>query len=362
MPYPVSFALLLAVLALPAAAAPAPAATAKPALSVNTVQPKAATLPLRVSANGNIAAWQEAVIGTEAGGLRLEEVRVDVGDCVKRGQLLARFAPETVEADLAEARAAVAEAEANLAEAVADARRQRELRASGFISEQKVTQAETLENAARARLEAQRANLRTRELRLAQTRVPAPDDGVVSARNATVGAVPGAGEELFRLIRKGRLEWRAEVAAADLSRLRPGMAARVTLADGAVISGHLRMLAPTVDARTRNGIVYVDLPQPGPARAGMFARGDIEIGAARALTLPQGAVVLREGFSYVFRVGADSRVALTKVGVGRRWGDLVEITGGLDPAARVVAAGGAFLADGDLVRVVDTPNAKAMTP
>ncbi|HNA83131.1 MAG TPA: efflux transporter periplasmic adaptor subunit, partial [Thiobacillaceae bacterium] len=160
----------------------------------------------------------------------------------------------------------------------------------------------------------------------------------------------------------GRLEWRAEVAAADLSRLRPGMAARVTLADGAVVSGRLRMLAPTVDARTRNGIVFVDLPRPGPARAGMFARGDIEIGAARALTLPQGAVVLREGFSYVFRVGADSRVALTKVGVGRRWGDLVEITGGLDPAARVVAAGGAFLADGDLVRVVDTPNAKAMTP
>ncbi len=353
MPCPAPFVLLLAALALPVAAAPAPAA--KPALSVGAIQPKTATLPLRVGANGNIAAWQEAVIGTEAGGLRLEEVRVDVGDRVRRGQLLARFASETVEADLAEARAAVAEAEANLAEAVADARRQRELRASGFISEQKVSQAETLENAARARLEARRANLRTKELRLAQTRVAAPDDGIISARNATVGAVPGAGEELFRLIRRGRLEWRAEVAAADLSRLRPGMAARVTLADGAVVSGRLRILAPTVDARTRNGMAYVDLLQPGPARAGMFARGDIEIGAARALTLPQGAVVLREGFSYVFRVGADSRVVLTKVSVGRRWGDLVEITGGLDAAARVVAAGGAFLADGDLVRVVDAP-------
>lgn len=352
----VLFAACCAIPSPPAwSAEPARQAAARPALSVATTLPQVASLPIRVSANGNVAAWQEASVGAEAGGLRLTEVAVNVGDRVRRGQVLARFAPETVQADLEEAKARVAEAEANLAEAVSDARRARELHAAGFVSEQKVIQADTLENAARARLEAQRATQRNQQLRLAQTRVPAPDDGVISARAATVGAVPAAGQELFRLIRKGRLEWRAEVASADLSRIKPGQRVRVSLADGATVDGRVRMLAPTVDAQTRNGLVYVDLPAPGSARAGMFARGEIEIGAARGLTLPQSAVVLREGFAYVLRVGADSRVIQTKVSLGRRAGDRVEISAGLEPTARVVAAGGAFLADGDLVRVVDAP-------
>src|SRR4029450_6633355 len=69
------------------------AAPAKPALTVVVTRPQRATLPLTVRANGNIAAWQEASIGTEANGLRLAEVRVNVGDVVKRGQVLATFAP-----------------------------------------------------------------------------------------------------------------------------------------------------------------------------------------------------------------------------------------------------------------------------
>ena len=119
------------------------------------------------------------------------------------------------------------------------------------------------------------------------------------------------------------------------------------------------MVAPTVDPATRNGIVYVDLPQPGTARAGMFARGEFEIGQAQGLSLPQSAVLLREGFSYVLKVGPDSKVQQVKVATGRRWGDRVEITGGIDKTMRVVAAGGGFLGDGDLVRVVDAAPASA---
>ena len=119
------------------------------------------------------------------------------------------------------------------------------------------------------------------------------------------------------------------------------------------------MVAPTVDAQTRNGIVYVDLVAPGEARAGMFARGDFEIGTGQGLTLPQSAVQLRDGFSYVLRVGADSKVSEAKVAVGRRIGDRIEITGGLDAASRVVASGGGFLGDGDTVRVVEATTASA---
>jgi HlyD family secretion protein len=349
---------LAAVAALPLQAADEKKAAApKPALTVSLVQAQTIGLPLRIAANGSVAAWQEASVGAEVNGLRLAEVRVNVGDAVVRGQVLATFAADTVQAELAQLRATVAEAEATLAEAAANAQRARDLQATGALSAQQIAQLLTAERTAQARLDAQRAGVKLQQLRLQQAQVLAPDSGVISARAATVGSVVGPGTELFRLIRQGRLEWRAEVAAADLAQIRRGMAVAVTPAGGAVVKGTVRMVAPTVDAASRNGIVYVDLPVPGTARAGMFARGEFELGTAQALTLPQSAVVLRDGFSYVMRVGADNRVTQTKVGVGRRSGERIEIAGGLDPTARVVASGGAFLADGDTVRVVDAPAA-----
>jgi len=201
--------------------------------------------------------------------------------------------------------------------------------------------------------------VQARQLKVTQTAVVAPDDGIISARSATVGAVLPAGQELFRMIRQGRLEWRAEVQAADLAQIEPGTRATVTPAGGTAIAGKVRMVAPTVDPQTRLGIVYVDLPAPGSARAGMFARGEFELGSSSALTLPASAVQLREGFSYVFKVGADSKVTQAKITVGRRVGDRVEVTGGLEPDARVVASGGGFLAENDTVRIVDAPPAAA---
>ena len=333
--------------------AKAAASAAKPALTVTVIQPQRGDIANTVAANGNVAAWQEAIVGSEANGLRLAEVHVNVGDVVRRGQVLATFAAALPNADLAQSKASVAEAEATLAEAGANAQRARELQASGALSAQQINQYLTAERTAQARTEAQRAAAKTQQLRLAQTQVLAPDNGVISARSATVGAVLPAGQELFRLIRGGRLEWRAEVPAADLVQLKPGQTATVTPAGGTPIVGKLRMVAPTVDPATRNGIVYVDLPQPGPARAGMFARGEFELGNAAGLSLPQGAVVLRDGFSYVLRVGPDSKVQQVKVSTGRRWADRVEITGGIDKSARVVAAGGGFLGEGDTVRVVE---------
>ncbi len=330
-----------------------PAAAARPALTVTVTQPKSATLATTIAANGNIAPWQEASIGTEANGLRLAEVRVNVGDAVKRGQVLATFAPDMMQADVAQIRAVVAEAEAALADAKVNAQRARELKTSGALSEQQINQYLTAEQTAQARLDAQRAMANVQQLRLRQTQVLAPDDGIISARSATVGAVLPAGTELFRMIRKGRLEWRAEVPSVDLARLKPGMKASVHAAGASAIEGTVRVVAPTVDPQTRNGIVYVDLAPSDVARAGMFARGDFQLGQSAAMTLPQSAVLLRDGFSYVLRVGPQAKVSETKVTVGRRVGERIEITGGLDAAATVVATGGGFLSDGDTVRVVE---------
>ncbi|MBL8338843.1 MAG: efflux RND transporter periplasmic adaptor subunit [Rhodoferax sp.] len=336
----------------PAAAASAPA-TGKAALTVTLTQARSASIPVRLAANGNIAAWQEASVGTEANGLRLAQVLVNVGEAVRRGQVLATFAPDTLQAEAAQTAASVAEAEATLAEARANAQRARDLQVSGALSAQQINQYLTAERTAQARLEAQQAMAKMQQLRLAQTRVLAPDDGIISARSATVGAVLPAGQELFRMIRQSRLEWRAEVPAADLGAIKAGQAVQVTPPNLPPVKGRVRMVAPTVDPQTRNGLVYVDLVQPGGAKAGMFARGEFELGTGSAMTLPQTAVLLRDGFSYVLRVGADSRVSETKVRVGRRSGDRIEILDGLPADARVVESGVGFLGDGDTVKVVN---------
>ncbi len=333
------------------------AAAARPALTVALATPERIDWPQTLAANGNIVAWQEAVIGAELSGLRLTDVLVNVGDPVKRGQPLAKIATDAVLADLAQARASVTEAEAALAEAKANAERSKQLQSQGFISSQATIQVLTAEQTTAARLAAARARVQAEEVRLAQARIVAPDDGVISARTATVGSLTQPNQELFRLIRGGRLEWRAEVTGTELTKLAPGMRATLTTANGDRVDGTVRAVAPSVDPATRNGIVYVDLPANGGARAGTFARGEFELGRGGALTLPQSAVVLRDGFAYVFLVSTDNKVVQSKVEVGRRLGDRIEIIAGLPPSVRVVETGGGFLADGDTVRVVESATA-----
>ncbi|MBA2962944.1 MULTISPECIES: efflux RND transporter periplasmic adaptor subunit [Ramlibacter] len=343
------------------------ASAARPALTVATATPERVTLPVTLAANGNIAAWQEASIGAETNGQRLTEVLAGVGDTVKKGQVLATFSTATLGAEAAQTRAALAEAEAAAADAAANAQRARTLEETGALSASQINQYLTAAKTAQARVEAARSTVEAQQARLAQSKVLAPDDGVISARTATVGAVVAAGTELFRLIRQGRLEWRAEVTSSELGRITPGTLAHVTAASGARLEGRVRTLGAAVDPQTRAALVYVDLrPLPGPAagsaRAGMYARGEFQLGSTQALTVPQAAVVVREGFSYVMRVQPDNRVAQLKVRTGRLVGNRVEILEGLPADARVVAAGGSFLNDGDLVRLAQPGAPAAAAP
>lgn len=349
-------------------------AAAKPALTVTTTMPQRIDWPQTLKASGNIAAWQEAVIGPEISNTRITEVRANVGDVVKKGQVLARIAGETVESEFAEIRATVAEAEATLLEAQANHIRAQKLTDNGFYSAQQNTQTQTAADTALARLNAAKARLQTAALKRSKAVVLAPDDGIISARSATVGTLTQPGQELFRLIRGSRLEWRAEVSAAELGRLKPGQAASLLSPSGEAVEGVVRAVAPTVDSQTGNALVYVDLPARTArlVSAGMFARGEFRLGQRSALTLPQSAVLLREGFAYVFRVSGDkdlnnrasgdqanAKVIQTKVVTGRRMADRIELiegsgmdAGKLDVNTPVVASGVGFLADGDVVRIV----------
>ena len=341
------------------------AAQPRPALTVTVARPETSELTITLAANGNVAAWQEASVGSESNGLRLAEVRVNVGDVVKKGQVLATFSPETVQADMAQARASLAEAKATAADAAGNAARARTLQATGALSQQQINQYQTAEQTAKACVEAAEAVLAAQQVRGRNTQVLAPDDGVISSRTATVGSVLSAGTELFRLIRQGRLEWRAEVTSAELARVAVGTPAVIISASGAQVSGKVRSIAPTVDPQTRNTLVYVDIPgvqQTSAVKAGMFARGEFQLGRSGALTVPLAAVVPRDGFNHLLVLQPDSRVAQLKVETGRRVGDRIEIMTKLPEDARIVVQGAGFLNDGDLVRVVDALPAKRSAP
>jgi RND family efflux transporter MFP subunit len=325
---------------------------AKAALTVSSVSPTNGSLALKLSANGSVAAWQEASVGAEVNGLKVSDVRVNVGDVVRKGQVLATFAAETSQADLLQAQAGLAEAEASLQAASADAARAATLKDTGALSAQQIAQFNTAEITSRARVQAAKAQVAAAQVRRNNAQLTAPDNGIISARSATVGSVVGAGTELFRMVRQGRLEWRAEVTSSEIAKIKPGAAVSVVAASGAAVNGKVRVIAPTVDPVTRNALVYVDIPQHPDIKAGMYAKGDFNLGQQTALTLPQQALVLRDGFTYAMRIEANNKVSQVKLQTGKRSGDAVEILSGAKAGEKYVASGAAFLADGDTVRVV----------
>jgi HlyD family secretion protein len=363
----VVLALTAAVLLRPHAAA-APAAEAAPiaVLTVDAVQPQRLEWPLVTGASGGIHAWQTASVSSESSGLRIDELLVDVGSVVRKGQLLARLASDSVAADLRSQDANVAQARGKLAQAEAEAERARRLKDNGTLSEQKVLDYQVSAQTARATLDGALATLDAQRIALARTRIVAIDDGIVTARSASLGQVVTTGIELFQLMRQQRLEWRAEVTARQMAQLRAGQGARVTLPDGKIVDAHLRLVAPTLDANTRTAIAYFDLPANAltmGAHPGVYVHGEIGTGAGVATVLPSTAVTLRDGNSYVFEIGADARVVQRQVQTGRRVGDQVEVLGALPAGGRVVNGGGSFLKDGDTVQVraAATPAAAAST-
>lgn len=325
-----------------------------PALTVSKTQPHRQQWPAVIEASGAIAPWQEAVIGAPISGLRLIEVRANVGDKVKRDQLLARFDAGLLHAEEAQLMANLVEAEATARQAQTNRDRVLKLKGVGSLSEQDLLQYVTQAESARARANAIRAQVAAKQLQLNYTQVKAPDSGVISAREATLGAVAISGQELFRLIRQNRLEWRGELTASQLSQIQPGQSIQLSLPDGSLANATLRQTAPAMNEQSRLGLVYADIENNSNVRAGMYATGRIVLASTAALVLPAASVIIRDGRSYVVKLNTSDEVtavSLQAVSTGRREHGEVEITQGLAAADWVVVQGAGFLNDGDWVRV-----------
>ncbi|MBP1861479.1 efflux RND transporter periplasmic adaptor subunit [Rhizobium herbae] len=325
------------------------------ALTVSIARPEVSLWPVTIPASGRLAAWHEAIIAAEVSGQRIIDVRADVGTSVKKGDLLVQFAPETAQAELEQQQASVEQAEADLDQATANADRARGLTGSGALSSQQTTEYLITERKAKAELSSAKAALTSAQLTLDRTKIYAIDDGVISERSASLGKVVTAGDELFKLIRQNRVEWQAELPLKRLADVKEGTKAVIPTPVGEV-KGKVRLIAPTTSTDNGRVTVYVALypdagmPQP---KTGILVSGYFEFDRTEALTVPATAVVMRDGFSYVFILNdADQpTVARKRVQTGRRQDDRVEIVTGIEKADKVVTSGGAFLADGSAVRV-----------
>jgi len=316
--------------------------------------------PDTIAVYGNIVPWDELIVSAQVSGQPLAEVNARVGDRVRAGEVLARFDAAMLRVEVKRLSAAVEQAAAEVAQSNAERDRALQLVDSGGVSRQEVVQRMTAAQVAAARLSAARAQLSASELDLQRATVVAPDVGTISARSAQTGQVGTAGQELFRIIRQDRLEWRGEATAAQLSRAIPGQQVVLSLPDGTKATAHVRHLSPALDMHTRLATLYADIESGGPARAGMYVSGRVVLRESSALVMPASGIVVRDGYSLAFRVaqeGAVWRVKEQQVQVGRRNGRDVEILAGLSGGERVVAQGAGFLDDGDVVRVIDGLNA-----
>ncbi|MVA42350.1 efflux RND transporter periplasmic adaptor subunit [Agrobacterium vitis] len=319
------------------------------ALSVSLVKPAVLLWPVIIPASGRLAAWHEATIAAETSGMKVTEVKADVGAHVKKGDLLVQFAPESAQADLEQQQANVEKAEADLDQAIANGDRARGLTSSGALSSQQIKEYLITERKAKASLFSAKAALASSQLTLDRTKVYAVDDGVISERSASLGDVVTAGGELFKLIRH------------RLADVKVGTKAVIPTPRGDV-HGEVRMVAPSMSTDNGRVIVYVTLnPTPGmdAPKIGILASGYFEFNNTDALTVPAAAVTLKDGFSYVFILNSADKKTVTRKRVkpGRRQDDRVEIISGIEKTDDVVASGGVFLADGSVVHVVDSNDA-----
>jgi RND family efflux transporter MFP subunit len=304
-----------------------------------------------IAMNGSVYAWQDVIISSEVGGYRVAEVYVDVGDRVRKGQRLVSLSTALLEAEVATKQATLKQREAELMNAESALERGRSLATTNLLSKADLDRLTSEQLASQSRLESARADLETSQLRLKFTEVVAPDDGVITSRTVTVGQIAQAGNEMLRLLRNGRIEWRGEAPETRIKDLAPGQGVSVTTADGTPFHGTIRVVAPTIATNDRTALVYVDLPADERLRPGMFARGEIAIGTGPAYMVPLESVVSADGYSYVFVLSEDNVVARRRIETGAVHEASIEVVDGLEAGERIVNKGAGFLKDGDRVAV-----------
>lgn len=339
-------AVCCAVLALAGCRKPPETPTeAQRARAVTVVRIEPRPIVGSLTASGDLIPREEAAVMPEVSGYRVSRVLAEVGDYVRAGQTLAQLDPSLLEAQIAQAQAQAAQAEDQ-------AKRVSGLDGTGVLSQEQIAQR-------RYQADIARANLRQLQTQRRKLAVTAPVSGLVLERNVRPGDLSAAGATpWFRMARDGQVELSADLASDDLSRVRVGQTATVTLPGGGVAQGRVRLISPQIDAQTKLGEVRILLPVRPDIRAGGFGRAVFSDASANVVAVPETAVRYDADGASVMVVGADNRVKRAPIQTGARGGGLVQIVKGPPAGTRIVASAASLFLDGDLVRPSDAPTAQ----
>jgi HlyD family secretion protein len=323
---------------------------------VSVVTPGVQPVATQVTFTGTIEARHELPIGNSGDTQRIVAVDVQVGDRVRRGQLLAQLDDSVLAPQVAQLTAALEQAHAQAALSAAEYKRGVAVGPSGGLSAQDIEklQATSLMDAANIKVVA--AQLAVMRAKLALTRIVAPVDGIILTRNAEVGQIAASGgPALFQIEDGGQVEMIGQVAEQDLADLKVDQAAAVYLIGSPQpFAGRIWLLGATIDPQSRLGEVRIAL-MPNPAlRPGAFARSTVTLARAERPVLPQTAVMADAGGSYVYVVGRGDQVQRRAVHVGSVVPAGVVIAQGLSGREQVVTMDGGFLHSGEKVSVAAT--------
>ncbi len=318
---------------------------------ISVITPGTTTIEGEIEASGTLAARRPMPIGSVGEGGRVVSVPVDAGDWVNQGQVLAVIDSSVQTQQIASARAniAVAEADADLAQADLD--RALQLVDRGFISQADVDRLTATRDAARARVQVARAQLRELQERTARLNIYAPASGLVLERNVEPGqTVAGGGEPLFTIAKGGEMEMLAKVSESDLAKLTVGVPAEVTpVGTDKRFSGEIWQLSPMIEEANRQGTARIALPYAPELRPGGFGSATIGGGNVVAPLLPESAVLSDDEGSYVFVIDDENKAQRRGVRIGLVTSRGIAIASGLMGTERVVLRAGGFLTEGETV-------------
>ena len=339
---------VLAVAGCHKAAPPAAPAQAR-AVTVVRVEPRPITGAL--AASGDLVAREEAAVLPEVSGYRVTDVLTDVGQQVRKGQVLVKLDPSLIESQIAQQQAQLAQAEAQAAQSEDQAQRVKGLDDQGVLSQEQIATRRFQARASRATAKAQAAALQDLRTRAGKLQVTAPVSGLVLEKTVRPGDLAStSGTPWFRIATDDQIELQAQLSEDDLAHIRPGQHAQVTLPSGTTVTGVVRLISPQIDPQTKLGYVRLMLPVRPDVRAGGFGHAVFTDTTGKTLSLPETAVRYDADGASVMVVQADNRVKRAPVRTGMRGSGLVQILDGPPAGALVVANAASFLLDGDLVR------------
>lgn len=333
--------------------------TEKQALTVvSVISPAPATEAGMLSLPGRIEAFSRAPLYARVSGY-LKNWKADIGTPVRAGQVLAEIDTPDLDQQILQAKAELATTQANATLSENTAKRWKSLEAANFVSPQAVEEKVGDYNAKLAAVNASQANVNRLQAMKNFSRIVAPFDGVVTARNTDIGALintAGAlGSELFVVSDVKRLRLYVNIPQSQVTSIRYGSKARFTLPGhpGKVFNATVQNMSQVINTSSGSMLVQLSAENPrGDLLPGGFASVSFDIDAAAdRFTLPPSALIFSKTGIAVATVNAQNKVDLKPIVIAREHGSKVEILSGILAGDKVIENPPDGVAQGDAVQI-----------